>query len=81
MFLNYKHLGGQAIDWNNTSALVFESISDPFLFANGEKGFGYGAQYVIAKNVRFTGTYEDLKSLNGNIKRAPFTYLRVEYNY
>lgn len=81
LFANYKHLGGQAVDWNNTSILVFESITDPFLFTEGEKGMGYGVQYVPVKNVRLSGTYETMTSLDGSIKRAPFTYVRAEYNF
>lgn len=81
LFVNYKHYGGQAVDWNNTSILVFENITDNFLFTNGEKGFGYGIQYVPVKNVRLTGTYEQMKSLDGKITRPPFTYIRAEYNW
>ncbi len=81
LFLNYKHYGGQAVDWNNTSILVFENITDQFLFTMGEKGFGYAIQYVPVKNVRLTGTYEQMKSLDGSVKRPAFTYIRAEYNW
>jgi hypothetical protein len=79
LFLNYKHWGGQAVDWNNTSILVFEALNDPFMYSEGNKGFGYGIQYVPVKWVRITGTYEQMKSLDGSVKRPAFTYVRAEY--
>lgn len=81
MFAGYIHLGGQAADYNLSSLNVFETPNDPFLYDNGEKGMGYAIQYDPIKNVRLSGIYETLKSLDGSIKRAPYTYIRAEYNF
>jgi len=63
------------------SILVYENTNDNFIYANGVKGFAYGLEYVPAKNVRLTGTYEVLKSYDGTITRDPFTYLRCEFMF
>jgi hypothetical protein len=77
MFLNYKKYGASANDWRNTSIPVFENVNDGFLWTNGNKGWGVGVNYALAKNVIGTITYEDLKSYDGTLQRPKFTYAQM----
>lgn len=79
LFVNYKKFGASALDYTLNSNPVFQGINDDFTRGLGVKGLGYGFNYTFSKNMVFTATYEDLKSYNGDIDRAPYSFVRADF--
>jgi hypothetical protein len=70
LFVDYRSMGTNSIDMNLSGLNITNSNT---------KGFGYGFNYAIAKNIVFLADFELLKRVDNNASHDNSAYIKTEF--